>query len=56
MESDFFKKMKQMNLFTRQNQTYRHQKQTNGYQRGNVAGGGINQELGIKIHTLLYIK
>ena len=43
-----------MNLFTKQKQTYRYRKQTYGYQRGDV-GGGINQDLGINIHTLLYI-
>ena len=38
-------------------QTHRYQKQTYGYQRGKVGGGeGTNQELGINIHTLLYIK
>ena len=31
------------------------QKQTCGYYRGNV-GGGINQELGINEHTLLYVR
>ena len=44
-----------MNLFTKQKQTHRLQKQTYGYQRGNV-WGGINQEFGINIYTLLYIK
>ena len=33
-----FKKMIQMNLFTKQKQTYRYPKQTYGYQRGNMAG------------------
>ena len=28
----------QMNLFTKQKQTHRFQKQTSGYQRGNVVG------------------
>ena len=45
-----------MNLFTKQKQTHRHRTQTYGYQRGKVGGGGINQESGINIHTLLYIK
>ena len=45
-----------MNLFTKQNQTQRLRKQTYGYQRGKVGGGGINQEFGINIHTLLYRK
>ena len=44
-----------MNLFTKQKQTHRHRKQTYGYQRGKV-GGGINQEFGVKIYTLLYTK
>ena len=49
------KKMIQVNLFTKQKQTYRHRKQSYGYQRGRV-GGGINKEFGINIHTLLYKK
>ena len=48
------KKLKQMNLFTKQKQTHRHRKQTYGYQR--ETGGGINWEFGIDIYTLLYIK
>ena len=53
-----FKKMIQMSLFTKQKKTYRYWKQTYGYQRGHVTGreGGINQELGMNIHTLLYIR
>ena len=43
-----------MNLFTKQKQAHRHRKQTYGYQRG--GGSRINQEFGIKIYTLLYIK
>ena len=43
-----------MNLFTKQKQTYRFQKQTNSYQRRNT--GGINQEPGMNIHTLLYLR
>ena len=39
-----------MNLFTKQKQTYRVQRQTYCYQRGNVEEPGINK------HTLLYIK
>ena len=35
------KKMVQMNLFTKQKQIHRLQKQTYGYQKGKV-GGGIN--------------
>ena len=41
-----------MNLFTKQ--THRLQKQIYGYQRGRR--GGINQEFGINIYALLYIK
>ena len=29
-----------MNLCVKQKQTYRHQKQTNGYEKGNMEGGG----------------
>ena len=43
-----------MNLFTKQKYTHRHRKQTYGYQRGNT--GRINQEFGIYMYTLLYIK
>ena len=42
--------------FTRQKQNYRYLKQAYGYQRGNVCGGEINQELGINTYTLLYIR
>ena len=35
---NLMKKMIQMNLFTRQKETHRSQKQTYGYQRGNVQG------------------
>ena len=48
--------MIQINLFTEQKQIYRYQKQTNGYQRGNMEWGGINQEFGINIYILLYLK
>ena len=47
--------MIQINLFTKQKQTFRYQKQTYDYQKGNV-GGGINQELGMNIHTVVYIR
>ena len=43
-----------MNLLTKQKQTHRCRKQTYGYQMGRC--GGINQEIGIKIYILLYIK
>ena len=46
--------MVQMNLFTKQKQSYRCRKQTYGYQ--GVAGGRINWEVGIDIYMLLYIK
>ena len=45
--------MIQMNLFTRQKQTYRYQKHTYSYHRGNVGGGGINQKLGMNAHTTI---
>ena len=46
-----------MNLFTKQKQTHRHQKQTYGYQRGQRGWGGeISQEFGINRYTLLYVK
>ena len=50
------KKMIQMNLFTKQKQTLRLQKQPYGYQKGKVGGGGINWEFGSNIYALLYIK
>ena len=49
------KKKIQMNLFTKQKQTYGHRKQIYGYQRGRE--GGINQESGINRYTLaVYIQ
>ena len=48
-----FKRIK-MNLFTKQNQTYRCEKQAYVYQ-GEMAGG-INQELRMNMHTLLYTR
>ena len=42
-----------MNLFTKQKQTYRYQKQTYGFQRGKVAGGRINHEVGMAVNMLL---
>ena len=46
-----------MNLLTKQKQTHRQRKQTYGYQRDSgEVGGEINQELGINIYILLYIK
>ena len=47
--------MIEMNLFTKQKQTHSLWQQTYGYQRGKV-GGEINQELGISLHTLLFIR
>ena len=49
------KKMTQMSLFTEQKQTHRLQKQTLWFLKGKCLGG-INEELGINIHILLYIK
>ena len=43
----------QMNLFTKQKQTHRCRKQIYGYQKGKIRGG-INQEFGSNIYTLLY--
>ena len=47
--------MVQMNLFTQQKQTHRLQKQTYGYQSGQV-GGGMDRGFGIGICTVLYVK
>ena len=49
------------NLFTIQKQTHRFWKQTYGYQRGKVAGGGGAAGLGVwefgtGIYTLLYME
>ena len=49
-----FLKMIQMNLFTKQKQTYRYWKQTYGYQRWKAGKRGINQDLGW-IYTCYYI-
>ena len=48
--------MIQMNLFTKQKQTHRLRRQTYGYQRENVEGGGINQEPGMNTLILLSIR
>ena len=48
------KKKIQMNLFTKQKQTYRYQKQTYGYQRGNL---GWQDKLGVQdcyTHTRMH--
>ena len=45
--------MVQVNLSTKQKQSYRCRKQTYGYQG---AGWGRNWKIGIDIYTLLYIK
>ena len=37
----------QMNLFTKQKQTYRLRKQTYGYHRGKVPGHGGRDKLGV---------
>ena len=44
-----------MNVCPNQKQTHRFQKLICGYQRGTMKGGGINQEFGINIHTLLLL-
>ena len=46
--------MIQMSLFAEQKQTHRLWKQTYGYPRGQVVGGGIDWEFGIGIWTLGY--
>ena len=45
-----------MKLFPKLRQTHRHRRQTYGYQKGQAGGRGINQEFGINIYTLLYIR
>ena len=45
-----------MNLLIKQKQTHRLQNETYSYQRGKVGKGEINQEFGVNIYTLLYIK
>lgn len=47
--------MIQMNFFTEQKQTYRHRKQMYVHQRGRLLEG-INQEFGVNIYTLQFIK
>ena len=42
-----------MDLFTKQKQVHRFRKQTYGYQRGNVEGGGQIRSLGLT-YTLHY--
>ena len=48
--------MTQMNLLSKQKETYRHKKQTYGYQRKKGGGGGINKEFGVSKLKLLHIK
>ena len=43
-----------MNLFTKQKQTYRYQKQTSGYQRGNVVGRDKSGARDKHAHTAVY--
>ena len=43
-----------MKLYTKQKQSYRCRKQSYGYKGGRW--GGINWEIGIDIHIILYIK
>jgi len=45
-----------MKYFTKQKQTHRLRKQTSDYQRGEVWGRGVNEEVGIDIDILLSIK
>ena len=47
--------MIQVNLFTRQNQTPRHRKQTYVIKRDGGMNGEVNWEVGINIYTLLKI-
>ena len=56
VESNFKKWYKWTYLQNRK--TYRYPKQTYAHQRGNMVagGGGINQELGMNTHTLLYAR
>ena len=49
------KKMIQMNLLPKQKQTYTNIENKLRVTKGE-RGGGIKQEVGINIHTLLYIK
>ena len=49
-------KMIQKYLSTKQKQTDSFQNKAYGYQRGIIGGEGINEELGINIYTLLYLK
>ena len=44
-----------MNLFTKQKQTHRLREQTYGDQ-GGKEGGRINEEFGVNIYTLPYMK
>ena len=48
--------MTQINLLTKQKQTHRYRRQTYGYQRGKVGGGGENWEFGIDMYIPLYKK
>ena len=48
------KKMIQMNLFTKQKQSYRCPKQIYGYQRGNVGGRGKSGAWEEYTHSTIY--
>ena len=50
------KKMIQMNLSTKQKESYRNRKETYGYQRGMGRTRRDKLESGINRYTLLYIK
>ena len=45
-----------MNSLTKQKQTHRHRENKFMGTKGDTLWGGINQELGINIHTLPYIR
>ena len=45
-----------MSQLARQKQRQRCREQKYGHQGGKAGGGGMNQEIGIDIYTLLYIK
>ena len=49
-------KMIQVNLFTKQKQTHKYRKQTYFPKNRRGAQEEVNQEFGVNINTLLYIK
>ena len=48
--------MAQMNLSMKRKQTHRHREQTYGCQGGGSWGGGMEWEVGVSRHKLLYIE